>query len=156
MGLCASNEPNQAQKREGKQETKKAVEIATTPKSERKDDVGTDAETEDYLSHVPLLSKLKPEEKKVLAANLTKKYYHTGQKIIYEGADGDEFFLIKDGHCLVTKEEPETGKTLELCELKKGDYFGEAALRTNSKRAATITAKTDTLCLTLNRQKFSE
>lgn len=155
MGLCASKEPNQEQKREPKEENKKAVEIATSPSKERKDDAG-DAETEDYLSHVPLLAKLKPEEKKVLAANLTKKYYHTGQKIIYEGADGDEFFLIKDGQCLVTKEEPETGKILELCELKKGDYFGEAALRTNSKRAATITAKTDTLCLTLNRQKFSE
>lgn len=43
-----------------------------------------------------------------------------------------------------------------MCHLKEGDYFGEGALRTNSKRAATITASGPVTLLTLNRQKFSE
>jgi CRP-like cAMP-binding protein len=71
-----------------------------------------------------------------------------------EGDAGDDFFLIKSGTCVVTKRDPETKQESELCELKKGDYFGEGALRSNSKRAATISARGPCTCLTLSRARF--
>ncbi len=60
------------------------------------------------------------------------------------------------GILLVTKYDPVTKKQNELCQLKQGDYFGEGALRTSAKRAATIVSKGASVCLTLNRHKFKE
>lgn len=92
----------------------------------------------------------------MLGVSLVAKHFLIGDKIIVEGAEGDEFFLIREGLVKVEKEDPESGKLNMLCELAKGEYFGEAALLSKCTRLATITAIQPTTCLTLDRSKFSE
>lgn len=53
------------------------------------------------------------------------------------------------------KEDPSRGLTfLKVLSIKKGDIFGELALISNKKRAATITCMTDCHFAVLDRESF--
>lgn len=71
-----------------------------------------------------------------------------GEHIIKEGDVGKTFYIIWAGSVKVTK-----GTTV-VKTLKDGDYFGERALLTGEKRAATCTAITDIICLELSKPTF--
>jgi len=101
-----------------------------------------------YLSNIPLLAKLSPNEKKQLVAVLQERVIPDGATMVQEGEDGAEFFIIMDGRARVTQE------GAELCYLARGDYFGETALVNNSKRGATIVAAGPVTALVLTREKF--
>jgi len=109
-----------------------------------------------YLLKVPLLAKLTEEERTQLAADLVERTYTENQKIVQEGEEGREFFIIKEGIAVVSKEDTETKQENVLCELKKGDYFGEMALLNNAKRAATIRAKGNVTCLVMDQDTFQK
>ena len=51
-----------------------------------------------------------------------------GEVVIKQGDDGDYFYVITEGRCLVTRETPLSRDGLKLAELRVGDRFGEEAL----------------------------
>lgn len=70
-----------------------------------------------------------------------------GDKIITQDDEGDYFYIIKKGRCLVTRAAPNQATGIKLAELTDGDSFGEEALISDSKRNATVTMLTNgTLC----------
>ncbi|MDP2793528.1 MAG: cyclic nucleotide-binding domain-containing protein [Sulfurisoma sp.] len=75
-----------------------------------------------------------------------------GEKVIWQGAPGDYYYLIERGRCQVTREV--AGAKVELAELREGDAFGEEALVSDSARNATITMKTDGVLLRLDKADF--
>ena len=77
-----------------------------------------------------------------------------GQIIIQEGAEGDYYYLIESGRCQVSR--LVGGVEVKLAELKAGDAFGEEALVSDSRRAATVTMKTDGVLLRLAKPDFVE
>jgi CRP-like cAMP-binding protein len=77
-----------------------------------------------------------------------------GETIIQQGAEGDYFYAIVSGKCLVTRETPMNRGGLKLAELGVGDTFGEEALISEAKRNATITMLTDGVLMRLNKQDF--
>jgi CRP-like cAMP-binding protein len=77
-----------------------------------------------------------------------------GETIIQQGAEGDFFYAIVSGKCLVTRETPMNRGGLKLAELGVGDTFGEEALISEAKRNATITMLTDGVLMRLNKQDF--
>ncbi|MCW8956372.1 MAG: cyclic nucleotide-binding domain-containing protein [Gammaproteobacteria bacterium] len=79
-----------------------------------------------------------------------------GEHIISEGDDGDYFYAIKKGRCLVTRTMPNQTKTVKLAELHDGDMFGEEALISESKRNASVTMLTDGILNRLSKQDFLE
>jgi CRP-like cAMP-binding protein len=77
-----------------------------------------------------------------------------GETIIQQGAEGDFFYAIVSGKCLVTRETPMNRSGLKLAELGVGDTFGEEALISEAKRNATITMMTDGVLMRLNKADF--
>ena len=69
-----------------------------------------------------------------------------------QGDAGDNFYLIRSGEVKCTK----VGSADEVSRrLKKGDFFGELALLSTDKRAATVSSVEKTTVLTLGRVQFT-
>jgi len=80
----------------------------------------------------------------------------TGEVIIQQGTEGDYFYAIVSGKCVVMRETPLNREGIRLAELTVGDTFGEEALISEAKRNATITMLTDGVLMRLSKQDFRE
>ena len=63
--------------------------------------------------------------------------------MIKQGTEGDYFYVVVSGKCVVTRETPLNKEGIKLAELGTGDSFGEEALIAEAKRNATVTMLTD-------------
>ncbi len=79
-----------------------------------------------------------------------------GDNIVKQGEDGEYFYVIKKGRCLVTRSMPDQPKGIKLAELKDGDTFGEEALISDSKRNASVTMLTNGTLSRLSKENFLE
>ncbi|HEX4896371.1 MAG TPA: cyclic nucleotide-binding domain-containing protein [Solimonas sp.] len=76
-----------------------------------------------------------------------------GQAIVKQGEDGDFFYVIMSGRCIVTREQPNQ-KPVRLAELETGACFGEEALISDTKRNATVTSLTRGSLMRLSKDDF--
>lgn len=76
----------------------------------------------------------------------------SGEVIIREGAQGDYYYVIEQGRCIV--ERMVGGVSMLLAELKSGDVFGEEALVSDVNRNATVSMKTNGTLLRLAKNDF--
>ena len=74
--------------------------------------------------------------------------------IIKQGDDGDYFYIITRGRCIVTRETPLNKDGIRLAELEVGDTFGEEALISEAKRNATVYMETDGSLMRLGKDDF--
>ena len=81
--------------------------------------------------------------------------FQPGEKVIEQDAEGDYFYIIKEGRCLVTRATPANPNGVKLATLSVGDSFGEEALISDSKRNATITMLTEGHLMRLNKEDFN-
>src|SRR6267378_1610445 len=72
-----------------------------------------------------------------------------GEVVIKQGDEGDYFYIIVNGKCVVTRETPLSRDGIKLAELGVGDSFGEEALIAEAKRNATVTMTTDSVLMRL-------
>ena len=79
-----------------------------------------------------------------------------GEVVIKQGDEGDFFYIIVKGKCLVTRETPLSREGIKLAELGVGDTFGEEALIAEAKRNATVSMASDGVLMRLNKQDFRE
>jgi CRP-like cAMP-binding protein len=77
-----------------------------------------------------------------------------GDVIIKQGDEGDYFYVIVKGKCVVTRETPLNKTGIKLAELSMGDTFGEEALIADAKRNANITMLTDGALMRLAKDDF--
>jgi rhodanese-related sulfurtransferase len=77
-----------------------------------------------------------------------------GEAVIREGAEGDFYYVVETGKCVV--ERTVGGVSMRLAELKSGDAFGEEALVANARRNATVSMLTDGSLLRLDGNDFNE
>jgi CRP-like cAMP-binding protein len=82
--------------------------------------------------------------------------FRAGEVVIKQGDEGDYFYVIVNGKCVVTRETPLNKEGIKLAELGIGDTFGEEALIAEAKRNATVTMLTDGVLMRLNKQDFRE
>jgi rhodanese-related sulfurtransferase len=82
--------------------------------------------------------------------------YKAGEVVIKQGDEGDFFYAIVNGKCIVTRETPLNKEGIKLAELSIGDTFGEEALIAEAKRNATVTMLSDGVLMRLNKQDFRE
>ncbi|RSH94546.1 hypothetical protein EHS25_004350 [Saitozyma podzolica] len=94
---------------------------------------------ETFLSEVPILTSLQPQERAKIADVLESRTFAPGQDVIKEGDAGEEFFLIESGNAVAIKKDA-SGNEAVVKQLTKGDYFGELALINRQTRAATVRA----------------
>ncbi len=100
------------------------------------------------LKRAPLFAELSRKELTELAKRTEDLEFDAGAVLCKEGAVGREFFVVVDGEFEVTKD----GARVPI--LGGGDFFGEIALLENTRRRATVTARTPLRCFVLTSQAF--
>jgi CRP-like cAMP-binding protein len=79
-----------------------------------------------------------------------------GDVIIQQGTEGDFFYAIVNGKCVVNRESPLNRTGIRLAELGVGETFGEEALISEAKRNATVSMLTDGVLMRLAKHDFRE
>ena len=100
--------------------------------------------------------RIPPANIQAIFMRLQRVPYRAGDVVIKQGDEGDFFYVIVSGKCVVTRETPLNKEGIKLAELGVGDTFGEEALIAEAKRNATVTMLADGVLMRLNKQDFRE
>jgi CRP-like cAMP-binding protein len=100
--------------------------------------------------------RIPPANIQAIFMRMQRMPYRTGEVVIKQGDEGDYFYVLVSGRCLVTRETPLNKEGIKLAELGIGDSFGEEALIAEAKRNATVTMLTDGMLMRLNKEDFRE
>jgi CRP-like cAMP-binding protein/rhodanese-related sulfurtransferase len=98
--------------------------------------------------------KIPPANIQAIFMRLQKVNYKPGDVVIKQGDEGDFFYVITRGRCIVTRETPLNKEGIRLAELGVGDTFGEEALISHAKRNATVFMETEGTLMRLGKQDF--
>lgn len=102
------------------------------------------------------MQRIPPANIQAIFLRMERVPYRAGDVVIHQGAEGDYFYAIVTGRCVVTRETPLNKEGIRLAELTVGDTFGEEALISETKRNATVTMLTDGVLMRLNKKDFRE
>lgn len=106
------------------------------------------ARREGFLKTVEIFNQLKGNEISTLADTLHERSFSAGQKIISQGEQGQDMYIIVEGQVQASQ----SGSY--LANLGPGEYFGELAIMKSSPRAADVIALTPCTCLTITKPEF--
>ena len=107
----------------------------------------TDAERAVALADIPLFAELSEAVRQRIVEIAGELEAAAGQVLIQPRTEGSGMFVVEEGTVVVERE----GKHIELGE---GQFFGELALLTDTKRTARVRAKTDARLLAIRRDEF--
>lgn len=100
--------------------------------------------------------KIPPANIQAIFMRMQQINYKSGDVVVKQGTDGDYFYVLTRGTCLVTRETPLNKDGIRLAELTVGDTFGEEALISDAKRNATVTMLTDGSVMRLGKDDFNK
>ncbi len=98
--------------------------------------------------------KIPPANIQAIFMRLQQVNYKAGDIVIKQGDEGDYFYVITRGKCVVTRETPLNKEGIRLAELQIGDTFGEEALISEAKRNATVAMETEGSLMRLGKEDF--
>jgi CRP-like cAMP-binding protein len=116
-----------------------------------------EANTDDWMTtllQTKAFHKVPPANIQAIFMRLQRMDYRKGEVVIKQGDQGDFFYIIVKGTCLVTRETPLNKEGIKLAELKMGDTFGEEALISDAKRNASVSMMTDGTVMRLGKDDF--
>lgn len=99
--------------------------------------------------------RIPPGNIQAIFMRMQKVQYSAGDVIIKQGDEGDYFYVIIRGKCIVNRETPLNKEGIKLAELNVGDTFGEEALISHNRRNATVTMATDGALMRLGKHDFN-
>jgi MFS family permease len=102
----------------------------------------------ELLAALPLFSPLPVTTLEKLASRLESQRVSPGADVVTQGNSGERFYVIAEGDVDVTHD----GRHVQT--LGPGGYFGEIALLHDVPRTATVTARTELLLYSLEREAF--
>lgn len=118
-----------------------------------------DDQDDDWMTRIlqsQAFLKLPPSNIQRLLMSVESYPVRAGDVIIEQGGEGDYFYIIKTGRCMVTRKPSVNAKPVKLAELADGDAFGEDALVSDAKRNASVTMMTDGVLMRLSKKDFNE
>jgi CRP-like cAMP-binding protein len=121
-------------------------------KGEAEDEGGEDWMT--MLLQTKAFHKIPPANIQAIFMRMQQINYKSGDVVLKQGTEGDYFYVLTSGKCLVTRETPLNKDGIKLAELVVGDTFGEEALISDAKRNATVTMTTDGAIMRLGKEDF--
>lgn len=89
-----------------------------------------------------------------LLGSFTTQERVAGTKVITQGEDGDNFYVIRSGTCDIYVKSDGDKEELVLT-IGEGGYFGELALMYSCPRAATVVARTNVVLEALDQNAFN-
>jgi CRP-like cAMP-binding protein len=98
--------------------------------------------------------KIPPANIQAIFMRMQQINYKSGDVVLKQGAEGDFFYVLTRGKCLVTRETPLNKDGIKLADLSVGDTFGEEALISDAKRNATVTMTDDGSVMRLGKEDF--
>jgi len=98
--------------------------------------------------------KIPPANIQAIFMRMQQINYKTGDVVLKQGSEGDYFYVLTRGKCMVTRETPLNKDGIKLAELVVGDTFGEEALISDAKRNATVTMTVDGAVMRLGKDDF--
>lgn len=110
----------------------------------------------ELVSNTEIFGPLELQYRKAITKILELRTYKPGKKIVSQGEEGEEFFLIVSGRVSVVVEDYALGVEQMILELEPGQSFGESAILTSERRSATVKAKEPTVCAALSRSAFQK
>lgn len=118
---------------------------------------GEEGRNDDWMTtllQTKAFHKIPPANIQAIFMRLQQVNYKAGDVIIKQGDEGDFFYVITRGRCIVTRETPLNKEGIRLAELEVGDTFGEEALISEAKRNATVYMDTDGSLMRLGKDDF--
>jgi CRP-like cAMP-binding protein len=118
-----------------------------------------DVDSDDWMTvllQTKAFHRIPPANLQAIFMRMNRQQYRAGEVVIKQGDEGDYFYAIVQGKCLVTRESPLNQKGIKLAELGVGETFGEEALIAEAKRNATVTMLSDGVLMRLNKQDFRD
>jgi NTE family protein len=106
----------------------------------------------EFLINVPLFSSVPPEQINKIADLFKRENYRKDDVICRQGTSGDSMYVIRSGIVSIFKEID--GKDVYVTDLRRGDFFGEIALLSDTLRNATVRVSLDTTLYCLTRENF--
>ncbi|RYE57375.1 MAG: cyclic nucleotide-binding domain-containing protein, partial [Sphingobacteriales bacterium] len=134
---------------------------AVTPTRRQSANPGMHMRAKDFLASISAFADFSDEQLCVLEQKATVKTFAANDVIFKQGDDGDVFYVINKGAVdVLIQDNPQAMKKGDLGRivnrLTEGCYFGERALMTAEKRAASIRCIKDTVCLVFSRAVYEE
>ena len=117
------------------------------------------ADSGDWMSallQTNAFQRIPPTNIQAIFQRLQRVPCRAGEVIIRQDTEGDYFYIIVQGKCIVRRETPLNREGMKLAELGVGDSFGEEALITGAKRNATVAMLTDGALMRLSKRDFRE
>lgn len=118
---------------------------------------GATADADDRLAllrRVQLFEPLDDAARERLARHMRRLEFAAAEPIVHQGARGNSLYVVRQGE--VTVRVQVDGSVGEVATLGPGDIFGEMSVLTGEPRAATCTARTETVCYEIDRKAFEE
>ncbi len=103
------------------------------------------------ISSSPLLSELDSDLVRYLIEAGSLIHVPAGKAVFQEGQAGESLFLVLEGTVDIERHDPQTGAVGRLATLRKGAFFGEMALLTDTPRSATVRVVRDATLLEVSR-----
>ena len=102
-----------------------------------------------------IFQNIEEEELSIIIEAMEVRHYSSGSTVIRQGDDGNELYVVGSGELRCSKRFPGKTEDTYLRDYQSGEYFGELALLYNIPRAASITAITDSILYSLDRECFN-
>lgn len=107
---------------------------------------------QDAVKHILMFRSLDQEQMKILLDAMFEKTVNTGDCVIKQGDDGDNFYVIEEGMFDIYVETD--GQSKVVGHYNNQGFFGELALMYNMPRAATVVASSPGTLWALDRGTF--
>lgn len=108
------------------------------------------------LLQANVFSKIPPSNIQLVFMRMETHHFDSGETVIQQGGEGDQFFIIRDGYCQVTRKTRKNPEGIVLAKLGPGDNFGEESLISGGKRNASITMLSKGVLMSLSKADFLE
>ena len=122
--------------------------------AELRGDAGGSDDWMTTLLQTKAFHKIPPANIQAIFMRLQQVNHKAGDVVIKQGDEGDYFYVVTRGKCVVTRETPLNKEGIRLAELQVGDTFGEEALISEAKRNATVAMETDGSLMRLGKEDF--
>ncbi len=104
------------------------------------------------LEHVDIFTELPEAKKDELAQRIEGHTYGAKERIIHQGDEGDELFIVERGEVAIRVDRQ--GEQVEVARLGPGAFFGEMSLMTGERRAASVEAVTESDLVVVGKPAF--